>query len=112
LLFCFVSFAQASSFSIVVLDGISLRISTSSLYYFSCLCKCFQRTLLLCPLFSGTRVQRYYLFSAKQIFLRLFFIFFCSTSRIKLLQAEQEISIQKVIMNETLFDFYQILLSK
>ena len=51
LLFCFVSFAQASSFSIVVLDGIFLRISTSSLYYFSCLCKCFQRTLLLCPLF-------------------------------------------------------------
>ena len=75
LLFCFVSFAQASSFSIVVLDGIFLRISTSSLYYFSCLCKCFQRTLLLCPFFLGTRVQRYYLFSVRQIFSRLFFIF-------------------------------------
>ena len=102
LLFCFVSFAQASSFSIVVLDGIFLRISTSSLYYFSCLCKCFQRTLLLCPFFLGTRVQRYYLFSVLQIFSRLFFNFFCSTSRNKLLQAEQSTNAQSVINSECL----------
>ena len=80
LLFCFVSFAQASSFSIVVLDGIFLRISTSSLYYFSCLCKCFQRTLLLCPLFRERGCKGTTFFQSAKSFCDYFSFFFKKNS--------------------------------